>query len=58
MWLVYGVGVVVAELMDYLADLVMVAVGERVADDGFQTGTLDRQLLVSGYSLMWCMSIL
>ena len=54
MWLVYGVGVVVAELVDYLADLIMVAVGERVADDGFQTATRDRQLSVSGYSLVWC----
>ena len=54
MRLVYGVGIVVAELVDYLANLIMVAVGERVADDGFQTATRDRQLSVSGHSLVWC----
>ena len=44
MRLVYGIGVVVAELVDYPANLVMVPVGERVADDGFQSAVLAGQL--------------
>lgn len=44
MWLVYGVGVVVAELMHDFGDAVMVALGEGGSDGGFEAVKILGQL--------------
>lgn len=38
MWLVHGVGIVIAELADNLADLVPLVIGSGLSDDSLQAG--------------------